>query len=267
MINFPSGKINLGLQVLRRRSDGYHDLETVMLELPFCDVLECIETPTAGFSTSGLPISGNGNLVLDAKNIFEKKYPLPSLSFHLHKLIPMGAGLGGGSSDAAFALKMLRDEYHPTVSDWELMDMASSIGSDCAFFIQGGGQFATGRGEILEPIELALSGIYVYLIHVGIHISTAEAYAGVQPNATRTSVRKLIELPIHQWKDALKNDFEDGAFNTYPVLADVKARLYEQGAIYAAMTGSGSTIFGLFENPVSKIDWPFLVEFEQMFKI
>lgn len=267
MINFPSCKINLGLQVLNKRSDGYHDVETVMLEIPYFDVLECVVNDEERFSTSGLPIPSTGNLVLDAKQTFEKKYPLPQLAFHLHKSIPMGAGLGGGSSDAAFALKMLRDAFHPRVSDDELMEMAATIGSDCAFFIRGGIQLATGRGEVLKPITVDLRGKYVYLINVGIHISTAEAYAGVLPNRMCVGIKELIQLPQNEWKTHLINDFEKPAFEKHPVLAEIKAQLYDHGAFYAAMTGSGSTMFGLFNESVSEIPWGFPVEFERLIEI
>jgi 4-diphosphocytidyl-2-C-methyl-D-erythritol kinase len=177
MINFPTCKINLGLHILQRRQDGYHDVETAMLELPFHDILELVESSSPRFTTSGLEIPGSGNLVLDAEAEFRRHKSIPLLAFHLHKLIPMGGGLGGGSSDAAFALKLMRDTYAPEMGNEQLKVMASKIGSDCAFFIDGGLQFARGRGEVLSPLTCDLKHTYVVLVNLGIHVSTKEAYA------------------------------------------------------------------------------------------
>jgi 4-diphosphocytidyl-2-C-methyl-D-erythritol kinase len=267
MINFPTCKINLGLHILKRREDGYHDIETAMLELPFNDILELVESIEPTFTTSGLEIPGSGNLILDALNEFEKYKSLPTLSFHLHKLIPMGGGLGGGSSDAAFALKLIRDKCAPEIGNDQLIEMASRIGSDCAFFIRGGLQFATSRGEVLTPLSLDLKNKYVVLVNLGIHVSTKEAYEGVTPNSNRVSLRTVLEKPIHCWKDELINDFEPAVFAKYPQLAQIKEELYVNGAVYAAMTGSGSTMFGIFETEIQSIQWSQKVQYEAYLKL
>ncbi|AEA42611.1 4-(cytidine 5'-diphospho)-2-C-methyl-D-erythritol kinase [Fluviicola taffensis] len=267
MINFPTCKINLGLHILRRRNDGYHELETAMLELPFNDVLELIESEESTFTTSGLEIPGLGNLVLDAEAEFRIHKSIPTLAFHLHKLIPMGGGLGGGSSDAAFALKLMRDRYAPEIENESLKEMASKIGSDCAFFIDGGLQFATGRGEVLTPLNIDFKNLFVVLVNLGIHVSTKDAYEGVVPNNDRTSLKEILEKPIRMWKDSLVNDFEKSAFAKYAELEDIKNDLYNHGAIYASMTGSGSTIFGIFESEVESIQWSHKVMYEKYLKL
>ena len=267
MINFPTCKINLGLHILRKRPDGYHDVETAMLELSFNDILEFVESEESAFTTSGLEIPGAGNLVLEAEAEFRRFKRFPNLAFHLHKLIPMGGGLGGGSSDAAFALKLIRDKYVPGIPNEVLKVMAAKIGSDCAFFIDGGIQFATGRGEILSPLTIDLKNKWVVLVNLGIHVSTKEAYEGVVPNNERRSLREILEEPIESWKENLVNDFEKSVFLKYPELADVKEDLYEHGAVYAAMTGSGSTMFGIFESEVESIDWSHEVSYETYLRI
>lgn len=267
MINFPTCKINLGLHILRRRDDGYHDVETAMLELPFNDILEFIESEQAAFTTSGLEIPGSGNLVLDAEAEFRRFRVFPNLAFHLHKLIPMGGGLGGGSSDAAFALKLMRDKYAPGLPNEVLKAMAAKIGSDCAFFIDGGLQFATGRGEVLSPLKIDLKNKWIVLVNLGIHVSTKEAYEGVAPDDDRRSLKEILEEPIESWKENLVNDFEKSVFLKYPELADIKKDLYEHGAVYAAMTGSGSTLFGIFESELQAVQWSHPVSYETYLKI
>lgn len=267
MINFPTSKINLGLHILRKRNDGYHDIETALLELPFCDVLEAVESEESGFSTSGLEIPGFGNLVLDAESTFRKYHPLPVLAFHLHKIIPMGGGLGGGSSDAAFALKLMRDHYAPGVTNEELKEMAAEIGSDCAFFIDGGLQFAAGRGEVLSPVNLDLKGYWVVLVNIGIHVSTKDAYNGVVPKENRVSLKEILNQPVSEWKNSLVNDFEASVFEIYPELEQIKQELYTQGAVYASMTGSGSTLFGMFESEITAIRWSQEVVYEKYLKL
>jgi 4-diphosphocytidyl-2-C-methyl-D-erythritol kinase len=267
MINFPTCKINLGLHILKRRDDGYHDVETAMLELPFNDILEFVESEQAAFTTSGLEIPGSGNLVLDAVAEFRRFRVFPNLAFHLHKLIPMGGGLGGGSSDAAFALKLMRDKYAPGLPNEVLKAMAAKIGSDCAFFIDGGLQFATGRGEVLSPLTIELKNKWVVLVNLGIHVSTKEAYEGIVPDSDRRSLKEILEEPIESWKENLVNDFEKSVFLKYPELEDIKKDLYEHGAVYAAMTGSGSTLFGIFESEVQTIQWSGEVSYEAYLKI
>ncbi len=255
------------MHILQRRQDGYHNIETAMLELPFNDILELIESREPAFTTSGLEIPGSGNLVLDAEAEFRKYKSITTLAFHLHKLIPMGGGLGGGSSDAAFALKLMRDTYAPEIRNEQLKELASKIGSDCAFFIDGGLQFATGRGEILSPLTFDLKNKYVVLVNLGIHVSTKEAYEGVVPDNNRTSLKEILKKPIEEWKDQLINDFEKPVFLKYPELAEIKNDLYEHGAIYASMTGSGSTLFGIFEREVQSIPWSQKVQYENYLKL
>nr|WP_294860164.1 4-(cytidine 5'-diphospho)-2-C-methyl-D-erythritol kinase [uncultured Fluviicola sp.] len=267
MINFPTCKINLGLHILNRREDGYHDIETAMLELPFNDILELVESNESVFTTSGLEIPGTGNLVLDALAEFKRHKSIPPQAFHLHKLIPMGGGLGGGSSDAAFALKLLRDNYAPEIGNDQLIEMASKIGSDCAFFITGGLQFATGKGESLTPLNLDLKNRYVVLVNLGIHVSTKEAYEGITPDNNRIPLKEILEKPMRSWKDHLVNDFEQPVFAKYPELESIKTELYEHGAIYASMTGSGSTLFGIFESEIEPIKWSRKIHYETYLKL
>lgn len=267
MINFPTCKINLGLHILKKRDDGFHEIETAMLEIPFNDILEVVESGQSVFTASGLEIPGSGNLVLDAEKEFRKYKVIPPLAFHLHKLIPMGGGLGGGSSDAAFALKLMRDNYAPEMSNEDLKILASKIGSDCPFFIEGGIQYATGRGEILSSLDLNFKNKWVVLVNLGIHVSTKEAYEDVVPNSERTALKEILEKPIHTWKDHLVNDFEKSVFRKYPELAVIKNELYEHGAIYAAMTGSGSTLFGIFESEIQSIPWSHKVAYETYLKL
>lgn len=267
MINFPTCKINLGLHILKRREDGYHEIETAMLELPLNDILELVESEKPAFTTSGLEIPGSGNLVLDAEKEFRKYKAIPTVSFHLHKLIPMGGGLGGGSSDAAFALRLMRDQYAPEIENEALKEMASAIGSDCAFFIEGGIQYATGRGEILSPLVCDLKNKWVVLVNLGIHISTKEAFEGVVPDNTRAPLIKILQQPLQTWKTHLVNDFERSVFLKYPQLEQVKKELYENGAVYAAMTGSGSTIYGVFESEIQCIHWSQKVAYETYLKL
>lgn len=256
MINFPTCKINLGLQVLFKREDGFHEVETGMLEIPFKEILEITEEKEDLFVQTGLEITGTGNLVLDALQEFRKHYPVPPVRIQLHKLIPMGGGLGGGSSDAAFTLTMLRSMFHPEVANTELEAMASKLGSDCAFFVRGKAQIGRGRGEILEPIDLDLTGYWLILVNGGIHVSTKEAYSRVRPNQERESLSVILSRPPETWKEMLENDFEQSVFTMHPELAAMKQQLYDSGAIYAAMTGSGSTLFGIFKEPVQQRLFP-----------
>lgn len=255
------------MHILRKRNDGYHDIETALLELPFCDVLEVVESEKPDFGTSGLEIPGSGNLVLDAERAFRNYHPLPVLSFHLHKIIPMGGGLGGGSSDAAFALKLIRDHYAPEITNEELKKIAAEVGSDCAFFIDGGLQFATGRGEVVSPMNLDLKGYWVVLVNIGIHVSTKAAYNGVVPDENRVSLKEILNQPISEWKNALVNDFEASVFKIHPELEQIKQDLYSGGAVYASMTGSGSTMFGMFESEITAINWSQRVVYEKYLKL
>ncbi|MGQ1910185.1 4-(cytidine 5'-diphospho)-2-C-methyl-D-erythritol kinase [Marinifilum sp. RC60d5] len=260
MLNFPNAKINLGLNVIEKRSDGFHNIETIFYPIPLCDALEIAEsekTRPFEFSSSGIPINiaDKDNIVVKAFELLRNEYELPSTSIHLHKNIPFGAGLGGGSADAAFMIKMLNDFYNIGLNTGKMEDLACKLGSDCPFFISNKPVFAQGKGEIFSPTKVNLSGYFIAMIKPEIHISTPEAYAGIKPKPS-ANLQSLIELPPDQWKENITNDFEDSIFPNYPLLSQLKKELYNQGAVYAAMSGSGSTIFGLFtEKPVIRENW------------
>jgi len=256
MIVFPNCKINLGLNILRKRSDGHHDLETIFYPIPLTDVLEITSytaqerTPVIPFTTSGLPIETDtvSNLCSKAYKILKKDFPeLPLIQMHLHKVIPLGSGLGGGSADAAFTLKLLNEKFGLVLSQTQLLNYSIQLGSDCPFFIINKPCFATGRGEELQEIKLDLSGYKILLVNPGIYINTGEAFRQIKPFVPERSVKKIIANPIEIWKHELKNDFEVFAFKKYPELADIKDQLYISGAVYASMSGSGSTVYGIFQ--------------------
>jgi 4-diphosphocytidyl-2-C-methyl-D-erythritol kinase len=258
---FPNCKINLGLHVVQKRSDGFHDIETVFCPVPLKDVLEVVQAGGGSSETGisfvnyGLHIEGNpeDNLCVKAWHLLKKDFPeLHPVQIHLLKNIPMGAGLGGGSADGAFMLKLLNDKFHLSLSTHQLINYALQLGSDCPFFIINQACYATGRGEITEPISLDLSKYQLVLVNPGIHVHTSWAFS--QPGiaaVTRAaaSLKETIRQPIAAWKDTLVNDFEKAVFEKYPALEAIKENLYSQGAAYAAMSGSGSTVFGLFEKP------------------
>ncbi|RYY45795.1 MAG: 4-(cytidine 5'-diphospho)-2-C-methyl-D-erythritol kinase [Chitinophagaceae bacterium] len=251
MIDFPNAKINLGLNILSRRADGYHNLQTIFYPIALKDALEVIPSDTAGiqFTSSGLPISGSAdnNLCVKAYHLIKKDFPeIGSLKAHLHKAIPMGAGMGGGSADGAFMLKLLNRLFDLKLSDDELMQYALALGSDCPFFIYNQPCLASSRGELLEPIKVDLSGFQMLIINPGIHINTAAAFAGISPGMNATDLREIIAGPVDSWKGQLVNDFEPYAFSRHPELPAIKETLYAQGAVYSAMTGSGSSLYGIF---------------------
>ena len=251
MLRFPHAKINLGLQVIRRREDGFHDLETCFYPVPeLCDALELLPAP----AFSDLHIYGmswtesrESNLVWKAMELFRREeIDIPEIDWHLQKRIPAGAGLGGGSSDAAFALRMLAELAGWKPDDERLHKMAAALGSDCAFFLQDKPMLGSGRGEILEPFSVDLSAFEIRFILPGIHISTARAFAGIQPRLPETSLTEVLTSPVENWKDNLKNDFEESLFPQFPELREAKQKLYADGAVYASMSGSGSALYGLF---------------------
>lgn len=271
MVCFPNSKINLGLNILEKRNDGYHNLETIFYPVKWCDVLEVVEEGSQKsedeikFAASGLSVDGDmkNNLCVKAYQLLKKDFPLPSIKMHLHKIIPMGAGLGGGSSDAAFTLKLLNEFFHLNLSSDVLKNYAKQMGSDCSFFIDNVSEFASGRGELLEKINLNLKGCFILIVKPDIHISTAEAYSMIKPQQPKRSVKKIIELPISEWKTFLENDFERPLFEKYPEIADVKNKMYQQGAIYSSMSGSGSAVYGIFKNnPNAKNDFTYNCAYE-----
>jgi 4-diphosphocytidyl-2-C-methyl-D-erythritol kinase len=262
MLTFPCAKINLGLNVISKRNDGYHNIETVFFPVrELCDILEIVESGSFSFTQTGIRIDSTteDNLCVKAYRMLEKEYKLPPVSIYLHKVIPPGAGLGGGSSDASFALVALNRIFALNISNEQLKSYAAMLGSDCAFFIDSVPAKATGKGEALEPLEVDISGLYLLVVNPGIHISTKEAYANVAPRVPDLSVSEIIKLPVEQWKNKLHNDFEKSIFPLYPAIAVIKAKMYEQGAVYASMSGSGASLFGLFkEKPVMSNDGLFL---------
>lgn len=254
MVVFPNCKINLGLHIVAKRPDGYHDLETIFYPLSLLDALEALPVNQAAeasirFSQSGLAIAGDPlqNLCVRAWHLLKNDFPdLPGMQMHLHKRIPMGAGLGGGSSDGAFALRLISQLAHLPVNEEALARYALELGSDCPFFLYNKPAFARGRGELLEPVNLDLSAYRILLIHPGIHISTALAFSGVNPQKPLFSLKELPAVPLTDWKKILHNDFLQTVGRHAPLIPQLIHELYESGAIYANMSGSGSCVFGIF---------------------
>lgn len=256
MIIFPNCKINLGLRILRKRPDGYHDLETVFYPVALRDALEIIplgaheHTSAFPFSLSGAELKGQptSNLCVRAYKLLKKDFPaLPRIRMHLHKQVPAGAGLGGGSADAAFTLVLLNRMFRLNLSTSQLMTYAAELGSDCPFFILNRPCLASGRGEELEEIPVNLKGYRILLVNPGIHIDTAMAFLQIIPAVPEKPVGEIIRsLPFERWKDELINDFEKAIFPRHSEIAEIKDELYRQGAVYASMSGSGSTVFGFF---------------------
>jgi 4-diphosphocytidyl-2-C-methyl-D-erythritol kinase len=252
MMSFPPCKINLGLNILSKRSDGYHNIETCFYPVPWTDVLEIIEAKTLSFTSTGLSIPGKAgeNLCLNAYHRLWQSYEIPPVAIHLHKSIPTGAGLGGGSSDAAHTIRQLNLLFKLGLSLSQEINHAVQIGSDCAFFIQDKPMIGTGRGEILAPVSINLKGKYLVIVNPGINISTADAYRGVKPQPTHGSLSKLLSAPLSMWRGALINDFEAHVFREFPAIGEIKEKLYRDGALFASMSGSGSSVFGIFDQPV-----------------
>ncbi len=250
MLCFPNCKINIGLFITKRRSDGYHDLETVFFPVPLYDALEIVPAKDTQLFLSGLSIVGdnNNNLIIKALQLLKKEFPnkINALDIYLNKVIPMGAGLGGGSADGAFMLKLLNDFFNLQLNKEELAHYALQLGSDCPFFIYNKPMFATGRGEKMQQITLDLKNYSLQLICPDISISTAAAFSTIIPKVAAFNLCKINELPVHDWRNYIFNDFESGIFNLFPQLAAIKQQLYQQGALYAAMSGTGSTVYGIF---------------------
>ena len=251
MICFPNAKINLGLNIVNKRPDGYHNIETIFYPIPVKDALEIVPAETTAFKSMGIEVTGapENNLVMKAYNLLAKSHPMPALEIILLKKIPFGAGLGGGSADAAFMLKLLNEYCELNLTDTYLEEMAASIGADCPFFIQNKPVFASGIGDLFEPVNLSLSGYHLCLVKADIFVSTPQAYAMVQPAQPKHSLKEICEQPIETWKEYMVNDFEASIFAQHPSLQTIKESLYEQGAVYASMSGSGSSVFGLFKDP------------------
>jgi 4-diphosphocytidyl-2-C-methyl-D-erythritol kinase len=251
MLRFPNCKINLGLYITGRREDGYHNLETVFYPVPLRDILEIVPADKPQITLSGITVAGNedDNLVWRAYKLLQKQFPekVPGLHIYLHKIVPMGAGLGGGSADGAFMLEMINDYWGLRLNKKELAVLSFQLGSDCPFFIYNTPQFATGRGEQMQPVSINLSGYDIQLICPQVHVSTAAAFKMIQPKPAAFDLKKLGELPVSEWKHYISNDFELPVFQQHCSLAEIKKQLYAQGAVYAAMSGSGSCVYGIFE--------------------
>lgn len=254
MIVFPNAKINIGLNIVEKRPDGYHNIESVFYPVNWKDALELIidknaEKGNITFSTSGLFIPGSAseNLCVKAYHIIRSDFDLPAIKIHLHKNIPMGAGLGGGSSDAAFFIKAINELCELNLACDKMNYYARQIGSDCSFFITNKPAYATQKGDVLETIHLNLSGKFIVIVHPGIHVSTAQAYAKVKPQKAQYNLKDvLLNEPIENWKEKVINDFEESVFEQYSEIKNIKNIMYEKGAIYASMSGSGSAVYGIF---------------------
>lgn len=263
MITFPNAKINLGLNITEKRPDGYHNLETIFYPVPLEDALEVHLLHAPGehkkaIYLSGIEISGptEDNLVAKAYNLLDREFYLPPVDIHLFKHIPSGAGLGGGSADAAFMLKLLNERFSLNLTAEQLEGYAATLGADCAFFIKNTPTFAEGIGNVFSPISLSLKGYQIVIIKPDIFVSTREAFSQITPHRPEYPLREVISRPMMEWKELLINDFETSVFPQYPVIGEIKEKLYRMGAIYAAMSGSGSSVFGLFapETEVPVID-------------
>ena len=255
MLTYPNAKINLGLNVIERRKDGYHNIETVFYPVGLTDVLEVVPSDTCldySFSSAGIELGGDpeDNLIVKAYRLLRSDYHFPAIDISLKKQIPFGAGLGGGSSDAAFMLKMLNEIFELKITNRKLEKYAALLGADCPVFIKNRPVFATGTGNIFTPVKISLKGYFLLLVKPDIHVSTPEAYSQVMPEKPQTSLVELIQKPITEWKDMIKNDFEKSVFPTYPEIELIKKSMYELGAVYASMSGSGSSVYGIFESVI-----------------
>jgi 4-diphosphocytidyl-2-C-methyl-D-erythritol kinase len=249
MLTFPNAKINIGLHITEKRPDGFHNLESCFYPVGWSDVLEILPAEKLSFKSTGIPIPGNPetNLCLKAYHLVKQDFDIPPVMIHLHKVVPIGAGMGGGSADCAFTIKTLNELFELHLTNEQMENYARTLGSDCAFFIQNRPQYCFGKGDEFSEISLDLSGKYIVLVNPNIHISTAEAYSGVKPVKSGIDLKEILQKPVNQWVDIVKNDFENHLLPKYPTIATIKNTLYTQGAKYACMTGSGSTVFGIFD--------------------
>lgn len=260
MITFPIAKINLGLNVVEKRADGYHNLQTVFFPVPLLDALDVqemgAEFPSqydCDLKVSNIHIDGDEqrNLVVRAYKLLKQDFPdMPRVHAHLYKGIPTQAGMGGGSSDCGFMITLLNKMFNLGLSDEQMIQYAARLGADCAFFILNKPCYAEGIGEKLQPIQLSLSGWYLSLVRPDIPVSTREAFALIKPHYPEFNCKEVVQLPVEEWRGKLTNDFEDSVFAVHPELGAVKDRLYQLGATYAAMSGSGSTLFALSKHPL-----------------
>lgn len=257
MLVFPNAKINLGLYVTGKRPDGYHNIESVFYPVPLTDVLEITRlTAPWSMNITGLKVDGEQekNLCMKAARLFSERYNVTSSTIYLHKIIPMGAGLGGGSADAAYTLIALNKLNGVPASVEELFEMAMQIGSDSGFFIRNKPCLVKGRGEKVTPVDVDLKGYHLAIVKPDVHVSTIEAYSMIKPSIPEITLEELIKQPVEKWRNSLSNDFEKPVSEKYPVIREIKEKLYASGAIYASMSGSGSAVYGLFSEPVDLED-------------
>jgi len=265
MIFYPNAKINIGLNVVEKRKDGYHNLETVFYPISLQDAIEIHdiegEIPECGYQlkVSGTVLDGtpDDNLVIKAYKLLKADFDLPPVSIYVYKHIPTGAGLGGGSSDAAFVIKALNDKFGLQLTDSQMEEYSARLGADCAFFIKNKPVFATGIGNVFHPFELSLKGKTLVLIKPDVFVSTKDAYSAVKPCAPMHSLPELLMRPIEEWSETVFNDFENSVFPKFPEIAAIKDKLYDLGAVYASMSGSGSSVYGIFNQPVENVDEKF----------
>ena len=254
MICFPNAKINIGLNIVSKRKDGYHNLETIFYPIPLKDVLEFVvpekQVKETSIEVSGtkLDISNKENICIKAYNLLSANYELPNLLVYLHKMIPSGAGLGGGSTDASFLLKQLNQYFKLNISEKEMVDYASKLGADCAFFFKNEAVFASGIGNQFEQVKLSLKRYYILVIKPPFSINTLNAFKDIRPTIPKTSLKEIINQPVSSWKNQIRNDFEIPLFQKHPGLSKIKTDLYNLGADFATLSGSGSALFGLFKN-------------------
>lgn len=260
MIIYPNAKINIGLNVVERRSDGYHNIETVFYPINLQDALEIKSMPNTKddsykFKIAGTLLDGSpdDNLVVRAYNLLKKDFNLPPVNMYLYKHIPTGAGLGGGSSDAAYTIRTLNEIFALHLEISEMEKYAAQIGADCAFFIQNKPVYATGIGNVFSDVELPIRGKTILLVKPDIFVSTSDAYSHIVPHRPEVPLNELVRMPIEEWKDRVVNDFEDSVFPKFPEIAAIKDKLYDMGAVYASMSGSGSAVYGIFDEPQENV--------------
>ncbi len=250
MLVFPNSKINIGLNITKKREDGFHNLETIFYPISLSDIIEFVETTRkTSLINTGIEVDSHSdnNLIIRAYNLLKKDFILPELKIHLHKIIPLGSGLGGGSANASFMLTSLNEKFNLKISENKLMKYAQKIGSDCPFFIKNKPVFAEGTGNIFSELDLELSSFYIVIIIPAIHVSTKEAFREINISKPQKSIKELIRLPVKEWKNSIRNDFEKNIFKLYPEIKNIKDTLYNSGAVYSQMSGSGASVFGFFE--------------------
>jgi 4-diphosphocytidyl-2-C-methyl-D-erythritol kinase len=271
MLVFSGSKINLGLNIIQKRNDGFHNIETVFYPICWNEALEVLEDANSQgikLEFSGLPIEGsqNDNIIAKAYDLLKKDHPVPGIKVHLHKHIPMGAGLGGGSSNAVSFIELLDQKFDLKISLAKKIEYAKLLGSDCAFFVENKAVFAKEKGDVFEPVNVDLSDYFILVVYPNIHSNTKLAYQGIVPKKPQQSVKQIIEtMPIEQWKNVLKNDFEDAVFRNLPQIKALKEKMYSNGAVYASMSGSGSAVFGIFKDtpPTNFDDLPYFLQTPQ----